>query len=470
MNDLPQIHIDDIRNVVRDSFHDVDGHFLISNIRPDEKKRDDSLINFVDETADKKRGPSSCHDVYIRLDNVSVDDLLVEKSMLVKWLISRYKDVSRMHKPREMMFAVIESVCKGIEIYLSSPNGVDVDDDNCRYIEGAEIFDGDIFCACNEWMLGFIGETNIEKMKAHDDTAVDKRVVDDKRLDAINVFDDDDNDNENLIDNFVNFVVQNRNAADTDLPPLLRYSDHDVEEEETERKCARRIENMRESFYKKTRLDAEKLRKYSNLNVDVLSKDSKIDNEEKEEGDARSKRENRCYILKLIVDMKELEKLLTFLMYIDRGALYDDIDITFRNKLGTNKPFCFSKTTTSRNVSENCLSTTVGDRLNDIFESITDKHRRNTNIATADIEEISVEGESRAPISDRALEVFEYVTFLLLDKISTTVVNSLVFPSSSPSTAQYSYKFGIVDLIYPKIGRIGFHKFTNTQSKHEKKE
>lgn len=427
------------------------------------------FINSVNDENDKRRGPQLLRDIYMRLDNVSADDLLVEKSMLVKWLITRYNKKNNIamfsRQPRDLMFAIIECVCTGMEIYLSTRQG------DCRYIDRIEIFDGNIFCSCNEWMLGFIGENNsIESTSNIDD--IDKpREKDTKDLDKINIFESNIERNASM-ENFVDYLTWNPTTDDGGLPPLLQFYSDNEENDVTNTSATtslileKRLELARDAELQKIRTDADKLKEYINLNVNVLAANQSSSDQVHASRGTLDDRQNSYVrstvhenVFKLIVDTRELERLLTFLLYIDREALYGDIDVTFRNKLGTSRPFCFFRNSSklSKDVEENCLGNSDSNRLKDIYENITngDKHHNNNNTQ----EDIS---EKDNTVTGRALEVFEYATFLFLDKISTSIVESLISNSSSSSEKNANlraFKFGLIDLMYPKIGKIGCQKF-----------
>lgn len=459
---LPSLAIDLSRNASIDDRNDgnnvvVGGDRFLTG--GDRESRDDFLVNSVDDETDAERGPSLSRDIYLRSDGVSVDDLLVEKSMLTKWLISRYDGVVR--KPRDMADAIVECVSTGTEIYLSR--------NDSRYVDRVEIFDADVFCLCNEWILGFVSERKTLKTKNNDDDAATAEAAKiarrETRLDDINIF--DDYVVEAPIDDFIKFVSTKTTNG---LPPLLYGSEKDVvndgrdvyEEDGDNDDDDSRRQRTAKMAREKMRVDAEKLKKYANLNVDVIVERSPPDDKG---GTPRTEREN---VLKLIVDFNELERLLTFLLYVDRNALYGDIDVTFRNKPGTADSFCFSKTNSTRGVDVRCLKNTDGDRLKDIYETVTsggndydddddDGNRgggRRTSTFSDEIEEDDrIDDSSEA---DRVLDVFEYATLLFLDKISTTIIDTVLSPDLA---ANRSYKFGIVDTIRPKIGKITRHKF-----------
>lgn len=399
-----------------------------------------SFINSVNLAADEERGPQLSRDVYLGLDNASADDLLVEKSMLVKWLITRYEKSTIMHKPRDLMFALLECICTGLEIYLCTQQG------DCRYIDRAEIFDGDIFCSCSEWILGIVEENETEI-----ETNAPEPVIE-KDLDSINLF-GDNGDGNSRIDDIIKFSDCVRTNS-SGLPHLLQcYNDEnmmDDDDEASNDRLQQNSERAREAKRRKIETDAQKLKKYINLNVNVLV-DKSMNAEELQEGRKANCQRRRENVLKLIVDMKELERLLTFLLYVDREALYGDIDVAFRNKLGTSRPFClFKNGKLSKDVEENCLINSDGNRLRDAYKNITDGRVDPTP------EETASSVGAGTTMSDRVMEIFEVVTFLFLDKISTVVVESL-FTNSVPT--KHAYKFGLVDVMYPRVGKISCHKF-----------
>lgn len=462
---LPSLNVTDadVQSYVRD-----DSDVSIFDVRPridNEDAPNEQLlpcfVKSVDDVADERRGPRLLQDIYAHLDDVSVDDLLVEKSMLVKWLISRYEHAEFMRRPKDLMFAIVECVCTGIKIYLSTRYG------DCRYVDAIEMFDGDIFCTCNEWMLGFMVEKRIaDKPECHKEEN-QKTFID---MDSINIFEDEDRNDASTIElnNIIHTDIEECGVNDS-LPPLFRlYRTIDNDGSgQNHHNAAATTTSTAEYDAKKVKLDIEKLKKYKNLNVDglVVGNDgntmtrAESNNVDVCSGDAKTTMTTTGEyrnVFRLIVDAKELERLLTFLLYVDRDALYDDIDVTFKNKLGTSSPYCFAKTQSQKNVADTCLANSTENNLKDLYEHVTRTDNLGTKHENDDCNNIENEECRR---DDRALEIFEYITFLFLDKISTTVVEYLVGPSRSlRNNMGHNFKFGIVDLLHPKIGKIACNK------------
>lgn len=395
--------------------------------KPESCNKSFNLINTVNDNLDKLRGPRLIDDVYLRLDDVSADDLLLEKSMITKFLISRYKNVTEtiLRKPRDLMFAIIECICSGIKLYLTTERG------DCCYIDDIEIFNADIFCSTNDWILGFIGEKVVK-----DDQKLEQQVG--ENVDKINIFDD------NMEDPILDLVSSWKRLKSNNLPPLVCYFGDEMEVSD---------ENNTNEILQETRLenakiinDIENLKKsYINLNTDSLSKETNNTNCcFPIKSNLPTKKLN---ILKLIVDMKELERLLTFLIYVDRYSSYNGLNIFIQNKSGTSKSFCaYKKSRLSNDVENTCLKNENSDRLKKIYDNITNK----SNLGDETGEK--TDEEKTKKMTNRILEIFEWCTYLYLDKISTVIIESLFYKSSNLKITQ-SHKFGIVDLLCPKLGR-----------------
>lgn len=430
-----------------------------------------TFVRSVNDGADEQRGPGLARNIRLNLDNSSVDDLLLEKSMLVKWLITRYKNAPavRIRKPRDLMFAIIECVCTGIEIYLSTEGG------DCRYIDRVDVFDGSIFCSCNEWMLGFVGESEAEP-DTRDDSApiVVGKSVTERVLDNINIFEGAGHrEGEAIAEEFSNFFSWN-SSDDGGLPPLLRQYGEDDPFDGGDGVTAafipfeKRIERARNEEREKMQADARKLGGYVNLNASILSETANETEDRGADRGASTDRRKRETTLRLIVDTKELERLLTFLLYVDREALYGDIDVTFKSKLGDGRSICIfdNATKLSGDVKTNCLGEASGDAIKDLFENIADDRRYRDESIETDYERD--DRSKRAPDVDRAFEIFEYAALLFLDKISTVVVENLLVAPESTGRVRgghgHTYKFGVVDLIHPKIGKTRCHKIPTSSS------
>lgn len=434
-NDDTDINDDNKRT--RRNSNDADSHF--------------DLINAVHDDPDKNRGPRIVDDIYMRLDNVAADDLIVEKTMTIKWLIGRYKNARELCKPRDLMFAIIECVCTGLKLYLTTRQG------DCCYLDHIEIYDGEIYCSTNEWILGFIGEKRIELNSTFDETyRCNYRSNDsDKKIDIdkIDVFGDS---TENVVTDFVD-SWRRLKLDDSKLPPLFCFFDDNVNYNVADRKndTDKIIERERQIKKNKIETDMKNLKKsYVNLNVDMMAEKSPnccVSYDDDVTNRASAKIEN---VLKLIVDMKELERLVVFLLYVDRESQYDDIDIDIKNKIGINRTFCaFKKTGLTNEVEERCLKSTNGSRLKTVYDNITNNQDSDKNNRVE--KDSSKRNDNRE--NSCVTNVFECLTFLFFDKISTTIIESL-FLHSTRAVDIRSYKFGVLDLIRPKISKSNFNK------------
>lgn len=406
-----------------------------------------NLINAVNDEFDKLRGPRLIDDIYLRLDDVSADDLLLEKGMITKFLISRYKNEVEtvLRKPRDLMFAIIECICTGLKLYLTTQQG------DCCYIDDIEIYNADIFCSSNDWILGFIGEKII-----NDDfeKIINQNVNDQTDVDKINIFDDpvDTDPILDLVSSWKRLKSDKQN-----LPPLVCYfidGMYDTDDETNDSKSDKILKEAQYLENKKIKKDIENLKEsYINLNVNMISNESEKDNC-CFPSTANKVPQKKINILKLIIDMKELERLLIFLMYVDRHSLYNGIDIFIQNKSATSQSFClYKKSRLSNDVEGVCLKNANSDRLKTIYDNIT----KNVN-ANSDGGGTNINGNHNADqhreirSNNRILEIFEWITFLYLDKISTTIIESLFYKFPNTKINQ-SYKFGMLDLICPKIGK-----------------
>lgn len=396
------------------------------------------FINSVNDDADKNRGPRMLDDVHANVDNVSADDLLVEKTMMVKWLIARYKPITSLSKPRDVMFAIIECICTGLKVYFTTQQG------DCCYIDRIQIFNGQLFCSLNEWMLGIIGEENVPIHNLHSN--VKQKINTD--IDTSDFFMLDDDISTELLTRHRQFT------SNTQLPPLLCIFDDTVwnTRKTTDNTTAdeKIIEETKEKQRKKRKIDIEHLKqKYSNINVDVIADRSSncyVSDKGRILADVATSKEN---VVKLIIDMQELERLIVFLLYVDREA-ENDINVHIKNKPGTNASFCtYKKSGLSNELGEMCLENANRNRIHALYDTIKSKQEKQT----------ACNNRTQASCSGRVMEqkqrmenVFEWLTFLFIDKVSASIIQSLLLDTGK-ATNMRSYKFGIIDLLRPRIGK-----------------
>lgn len=399
-----------------------------------------NLVNAVHDAKDKTRGQRLVDDIHAQLDSVSADDMVVEKSMLVKWLVSRYKNkMNDITKPMDLMFAIIECLCTGLKFYLSTERG------DCSYVDHIEIYNGDIFCPTAEWILGVI---------------CDRRVKDFNRFGGVtaaaaDVDDDDDEygaDPQRLVDKLIESWLQSKNSS-SDLPPLFCYDANEVAEMAEATRTEKLIEQEKRLENMRVKNDIDTLeKKYSSLlNVKLLNDTMAVGDRSCLPCNAADLQMPDKYenVLKLIIDMKELQLLLTYLLYVDRESLNGDIDITFKNKPGTGKSFCSLKQAgLSQGAVGKCLQTTKNEQLKDVYNNLTGDRADDIDSTPAD----ATREEEHTDSSTRLVQVFEYVTFLFLDKLQISTIEALfVNPASNKKNP---YKFGLLDVISPKIGKL----------------
>lgn len=450
MNILPQIFNGSIYTHLYESENNICNNDSVNHQNANEqilKNNDDAsrqfdLVNAVNDDLDKSRGPRFLDDVYLHLDDVSADDLLLEKSMMIKRLISRYTNTV-LNKPRDLMFAIIECISSGILLYFMTRRA------DCCLIDSVEVYNSDIFCLTGEWVFGFISEQ------------VDYKQSDDK---VNNSRHSDNHSHKSRHNNLTKFSYASQTDDTFLLPPVFHLLKDDEMHSNADFNSPGldNIEHSQLSNEKKMSFDMKYLKKnYTTLNVNVISdvllqKQNHDRENENGHSDTSGKMQN---ILKLFVDFKELERLITFLVYVDRESQYNDIEVNIKNKPATNRSYCSNDDITKRK----CLQVTDGDKLRRLYSEILDTHLKTPGGLSSKKNESQTtqstsigESNNDTPCSDIS-KIFESLTLLFLDKISITLVESLLYDSGR-FKRNYSYKFGIIDIIQPKVGKMIYNK------------
>lgn len=431
------------------------------------KYQTDNLLQSVNDDEDKKRGwyphdhrqyilrnPTKgtssvgrriIDDIYVNLDGISADDFVIERSMMVKWLLVKYANIIKnVHKPVDIMFVILECIINGLQLFFTTDSGC--------YIDRVQILNGNIYCPCNEWILGFVNE----KRKISKDTHQENR----------NVYECDED---------VNY--ENDNVSNNNLPHIPYFVVNDLDEINEHHSCEDRQSQIDENTTVQQQ-DIEMLRKTYNSLLNIIddrnindktttyNSSSKTNRKHQQkykynnidDDDEVSKYEN---VLTLIVDMEEMELLITYLLYIDRESIYGDIDINFHDKFNP----CYIK---NKIVAEKIGKCLQKNQISNIYENLIDEsiHTDNNDNNNDKYHNDGIEDECGQNIpnnndddqyrENRQIKIIEYLTLLQLDKLITTIIGHICL-GYIPTTEKNPYKFGLIDILCPKITKLTYN-------------
>lgn len=409
-----------------------------------------NLLTSLDDIKDKKRSGKRriIDEIYINLDGVSADDFVIERSILVKQLLLRYETViERIHKPLEIAFMIVECIILGLRIYFTTENG--------SYIDKLKVVNSDIHHSCNEWILGFISE----KMNA-------KETISDDEDNDDNDTGDSNNSNADVYMHTLNDDNCTQHSS-LDLPHMSFFTPNDVEELENLSRKERHFECEKDVRMRQAMYDLNKLKRLNIIDdvessADIFQRDNKVKHSPRVE-------KPNCgeNVLTLIIDMKELELLIMYLLYVDRESLYGDIDITFNDKIGSSKTFCYLKDKRLTGKFNKYLYNSKENHLKDVYKNLTGLIENSVDSSDA-----TVYGDNNAAAYDnknneydddvnnkttygvnRKVKIIEYLTLLQLDKLITSIIGAIFLDHVNDKNP---YKFGLTDILRPKINKFIF--------------